>query len=77
MMKCHYTPFWQFFPNKVGGGEKCYLFLSLGKQHFRRLLQIAKTKSLTFLKGKVSDSQTPQTPPNNFWPSFCSVPKCK
>lgn len=31
--------------------------------HFTRLLQTAKTESLTCLKEKASDSQTPQTPP--------------
>lgn len=51
MMKCSLHPFLAILP-KQSVGKKCYLFLSLGKGHFRRLLRTAKTKSLTFLKEK-------------------------
>lgn len=53
-MKRSLHPFLAILPEQSGKKtkKKCYLFLSLGKGHFRRLLQTAKTKSLTFLKEK-------------------------
>lgn len=50
-MNCSLHPFLAVL-SKQSGKRKCYLFLSFWKGYFRRLLQTAKTKSLTFPKEK-------------------------
>lgn len=63
-MKCSLHPFLAVLTKQSGGEKEALSVPFFGERgHFTRLLQTAKTESLPCLKEKASDSQTPQTPP--------------